>query len=660
MPLTHVLEPITIGGMEIKNRIFRSAHTTGYGWTFGDRLIAYHEARARGGVGLTVIEAVPVHPSGTSTTPTPNFWSGVENGDGYRRLVDSCKPHGMTLFQQIGHGGSALIRADGDPPWSVSDIPGARAGIVPVSMTKGMIDEVIAGFIDAAEKCARYGLDGVEVHAAHGYLLNEFLSPNTNKRTDDYGGSFENRSRFVREVLSAIRTAVPRDFVVGVRVGDDVTPGGFHSADALRLCKDLEKGGLIDYVSVSLGNQINIDRLFGGMYEPAGYELPYSEQITSHVDLPTLVIGRFRTLEEADQTIRSGIADMVGMTRAHIADPDLVRKTVEGRALEVRPCIGCNQVCVGRVTMGAPLGCAVNAGAGLEEKIGDAHVTSAATAKTVVVVGGGPAGLEAARIAALKGHRVILFEARAVLGGALRYAAMAPTRHGIADIVDWLEREIYRLGVDVRLSTYAEIDDLTAEPPDVVIVATGSAPRMDGVQVLTPGEPIKGVEQAHVLSSADVFERQDVEAGKRAVVLDDLGHYEAIATAEYLLNKGLDVTFVSTKPSFAPQTEWSLMGEPALKRMLPKGLKVLTRMRLTEITRNSVIAMPTVLGSYSNMREDIPADYVVLVSHNRSIRNIADGLAATSLKVELVGDALSPRYLQAAIRDGHLAAHGIE
>ena len=655
MTLKHVLTPIRLGGAEIKNRIFRSAHSTGYGAEVGDRLIGYHAARARGGVGLTVMEALSVHPSSPLVFPMLNLWSGRETGDGYRRLVDACRPHGMRLFQQLYHIGSNVAPPDGSPPWSASDVPGVWAGVVPLPMTKLMIDEVVEGFVRAATQLEAFGLDGVEIHAAHGYLLAQFLSANTNKRTDGYGGSFGNRTRIVFEIARGIRAAVSDNFAVGVRVGDDLTPGGFGAADYLTLCQQLKAEKLIDYVSLTVGNYSQIDKIFGGMHEPAGYEMPFSERISRKVGLPALVIGRFRTLEEADQVIREGAADMVGMTRAHIADPDLVRKTMGGRPLEVRPCIGCNQACVANIAVGQPLACTVNPGAGHEMTIGDDRLQSVEAPATIAVVGGGPAGLEAARVAALRGHHVILFEARSVLGGSARIANLAPSRQAIGDILAWLEQEVYRLGVDVRLSSYVDADDLEDLDPALVIVATGSLPRQDGVQVIAPGEPIAGFDQPHVVSSHDLFENPDRDWGKAAVVIDDLGHYEAVAAAEQLIAHGLAVSFVTTQTSFAPRTEFALMNEPALRRMTPQGLKVLPRTRALAITSKSVIVAPTYLPTQSNIREELAADTVVFVGHNRPAADLADALKASGRKVALVGDALSPRYLPTAIREGHLA-----
>jgi 2,4-dienoyl-CoA reductase-like NADH-dependent reductase (Old Yellow Enzyme family) len=656
MSLTNVLSPISIGSVRIKNRIFRPAHGTAFGSSMNERRIAYHSARARGGVGLTVLEALSVHPSSPLGLADLNLWSGEETGDGYRRLVDACAPHGMKLFQQLHHYGANSVPPDGSPPWSASDVPGIFAGIVPLPMTKGMIDAVVEGFAQSAAKCEQFGVDGVEIHAAHGYLLAQFLSANTNRREDEYGGSFENRTRIVLEIATAIRASVSRNFVVGIRLGDDIIKGGAHGEDHLRLCQELERRGLINYVSLTLGNYSNVDKIASGMYDPPGYELPYNEVVSRQVTVPALVAGRFTTLEQAEEVIRSGAAAMVGMTRAHIADPNLVRKTIEGRADEVRPCIGCNHACVANVSHGIPLGCNVNVGAGIETTGGDENLKRASPPAKILVVGGGPSGLEAARVAALRGHRVILFEARAALGGNLLYASLAPTREPVRDIILWLERELRRLGVDIRLNTNADRGMLMRENPDAVIVATGSTPRMDGIQVVAPGEPIVGFHQPHVLSSTDLFANPDRQFRGSAVVIDDLGHYEAIAAAEYLIDRNVAVTFVSTKPLLAPMAELAMMSEPALRRMTPKGLKVMLRTRAVEIEADSVIVAPTYLPASANICDEIPADHVIFISHNRPQSALAGALQTEAVKVAVVGDAVSPRYLQTAMLEGHMAA----
>jgi NADPH-dependent 2,4-dienoyl-CoA reductase/sulfur reductase-like enzyme len=386
-----------------------------------------------------------------------------------------------------------------------------------------------------------------------------------------------------------------------------------------------------------------------------GYELPTSAPITARSRVPTIVIGRVRTLEEADQIIRQGDADMVGMTRANIADPDLVRKTMEGRVAEIRPCIACNQGCVGNLLGPARrMGCAVNPGVGYERAIGDDRIGTAETRKKVLVIGGGPAGLEAARVAALRGHKVVLAEATDELGGMMNFAAKLPKRHGIADITKWQEAEIFRLGVEVRLGTYMETDDVLAANPDAVIVATGSMPRMDGIQSTNPGEPIGHFDRPNVLSSVDLLTHGRNRIGKTAVVVDDTGHYEAVGIAEYLIENGATVSYINTQAMFAPKVETALMTEPALERMGDK-LRVYTRYRVTDIGDEEATIAPT----YPGEAKPVPAETVVFVSPNRPNRDLCNELKGKVAEVHVVGDANSPRFLQTAIREGHLAAKAI-
>ncbi|MBI1179370.1 MAG: FAD-dependent oxidoreductase [Alphaproteobacteria bacterium] len=653
MALTHVLEPIRIAGRTLKNRVVRTAHATGIGGgTMSDDLIAYHEARAIGGVGLSVLEILSVHP----TSPAPLNMFDPSLDEGYGKLMEAVRPHGMAVFQQIWHAGHNGTPLDGSPPWSPSDVPNPLGGSVPIPMTKDMIDEIIAAYAAAAARCDKAGLDGVELHCAHGYLVQQFLSPNVNKRTDDYGGPFENRIRFMLETLRAMRAAVRPGFAVGIRVAPDMTGGGVGVEMNQMAVERVQQDNLVDFVNVSMGNYNSFPKMIGGMHEPMGYELPTSVPIAARAKVPTIVIGRVRTLEEADQIIRQGEADMVGMTRAHIADPDLVRKTVEGRVDEVRPCIACNQGCVGNLLGPAHrMGCAVNPGVGFERSIGDDRIGRAEAPKKVLVIGGGPAGLEAARVAALRGHEVVLAEATDQLGGMMNFAAKLPKRHGIADIVKWQEAEIFRLGVEVRLGTYMEADDVTAEAPDAVIVATGSMPRMDGIQSTNPGEPVARFDRPNVLSSIDLLTHGRNRIGKSAVVIDDVGHYEAIGVAEYLVEAGAAVSFVTTQAMFGPKVETALMTEPALERLSGKDFRVYTRYRVTELGDEEATIAPTHAGAKSR----VPAETVVFVSANRPNRELFDELRGKIPEVHVVGDANSPRFLQTAIREGHLAAKAI-
>jgi 2,4-dienoyl-CoA reductase-like NADH-dependent reductase (Old Yellow Enzyme family) len=657
MAYTHVDKPIRIGAIELKNRIVRPAHGTVLGkGTMNDTLIAYHEARARGGAALSILEVGSVHPT---TAFCLNLFDPAIEGP-MRKLVDTVAPHGMKIFQQLWHAGHHVLPADGSPPWAPSDIVSAEVGVVPQPMTKAMIDTVIGAYVESALRMERCGLDGVDVHCAHGYLPAQFLNPNTNKREDEYGGSFENRARFILELLSGIRNVVSKQFVVGVRVAPDLNVGGLGVEDNLRICQMLESRGLIDYVNISIGNYNSFAKMVGGMHEPLGYEMPTSVPIAKAVRSPTLVIGRFRTLEEVDQVIRNGEADMVGMVRAMIADPDLVTKSLAGKAEEVRPCIGCNQACVANtVYLWQGMECAVNAGAGHELERGDHRLEAAVSRRHVLVVGGGPAGMEAARVAALRGHRVTLAEAAPDLGGTLRLAAKAPTRHAIGDILTWLEAQIYRLGVEVRLGTFMDVEDIIAMRPDAVILATGSSPRMDGVQGSHPGQPIRGMDRKNVISSTDLFATPPADLGRSAVVIDDVGHYEGLAAAEQLITKGLSVTYVTRLRALAQLVQLSLMNEPFLTRMRTKPFRYLIRTRAISIEPGAIIVGPANLTDDAIDTERLPADTVVFISGNASNRELYAGLSARLADVRLIGDANSPRFLETATREGHLAGAAV-
>lgn len=651
--MKHVLTPIDLGPVTVPNRVVRTGHGTGLGGgTMNDTLIDYHVARAKGGVGLTILELLSV---GSSVYPF--LYQGAPGlVEGYRKLMELCRPHGMKIFQQIGHLGNEIPQSDGSPPWSSSDSVGALLGVQAEPMGKGEIAQLKQAYADGVNDCIAGGLDGVELHMAHGYLMQQFMSPLHNQRTDEYGGSFENRMRLPLELLTMVREMLPAHMALGVRLSPELLPGGMTSDDVATVANLFHERCLIDFVNLTIGTDYTAHKVIGAMHEPAGYEVPHAAPVRAGVKLPILVTGRFRTLEEADQIIKEGAADLVALTRAHIADPDIVRKTLAGRPEDVRPCIGCNHGCIGGLVTVGRIGCTVNPAIGMEATLAEDLIEPTKAPKTVLIVGGGPAGLEAARIAATKGHRVILAEASSQLGGAVNVARRAPRRMGIGDITEWLEREVYRLGVDVRLGTYVDASDVADIAPDVVIVATGSLPRMDGRQHLSPGTVTAGMERRHVVSSHDLLlENSNRDWGKRAVVYDDTGHYEAVAAAEFLIEKGVGVTFVTGLSSFAPKLEPSLSAEPALERLAKGDFRLITYARLSEINEGKA----TIAHRYGGAPIEVDADTIVFVSHNICNRDLIDGLADWSGEVIAVGDVRSPRYLQTAIREGHLAARNI-
>lgn len=415
--------------------------------------------------------------------------------------------------------------------------------------------------------------------------------------------------------------------------------------------KTLESKGLIDFVDLSQGSYFTIPKIVGAMHEPSGYQLDHSVPIAAATEVPTIVTGRFRTLEEAEQIIRLGQADCVSMVRATIADPDLVIKTKEGRVAEVRPCIACNQVCIGSQLAGKPgLGCTVNPAVGHEAKRSEASISPARESRRVLVVGGGPAGMEAARIAALRGHKVILCEAARDLGGKLRLAKRAPYRAAIGDVATWLEAEIFNLGVQVELSTFLDVEDIDAYAPDAVVVATGALPRQDGFRLGCPGSPLTEGNW-HPLTSLDVFSQPPDPDSGPFVVDDDIGHYEGIAVAEHLLQAGAEVLYVTRHSSLAPLMEPALSSGPAFSRLSSNS-----RFRLfTGSSISRFDAQGIEIRSVGRVVESIHRCAVVLVTHDSPNYDFLDGAEANGFKCQIVGDARSPCFLESAMRDGRFA-----
>lgn len=652
MALEIVFSPIKLGPVEVSNRVVRSAHGTGMTDPhISQRFIAYHTERAKGGCGLSILGTAAVHPS--SIIDQMVFDDACIAP--FQKLMKAVEPHGMKVFQQLWHGGNLFGGREG-PPLAVSTLPG-YSGIVGRQMSTGEVEALIRAFADAAVRCQKGGLHGVELHAGHGYLFHQFLTPVLNNRTDRYGGSFENRVRPLLEALRATRAAVGPEFAVGVRLSASDSPGGITEQDNKRVLESMQAENLIDYINVSKGDYYDHDSMTGTLPKPAGYQMSSAGQVTALRKVPGIVTGRFRTLEEVEQVLREGAADLVSMVRAHIADPDLVRKTREGRAEEVRPCLGCNQGCIGGVVRGGALGCTVNPAVGAEDTLSESLIKPTTAPKRVLVVGGGPGGMEAARIARTIGHKVILAEGAPRLGGAVNVAKRAPNLQGLADITVWLEQEVYRLGVDVRLSTYIEASDVREMGVEALIVATGSMPRMDGFQIANPGEPARGTGLPHVISSIDLFTTSR-ELGKTALVLDTVGHYESLAVCEQLLSQGLSVTYLTSHVGMTPYAHTTWRDVAALKRFYQLGnFEAVLRHHLVEIQPSRCVVRP--LQASHNQTRTVPADTVVLVTPNEPICNLFDELRDETAAIYLVGDALSPRDVQHAINDAHRTARGL-
>lgn len=650
----HVFRPARIGAVEIPTRIVRTAHGTKLtpGGMVSDDLIAYHLARADADIGLTILELAPVHRS--SPSGGIRIWDDAAL-PGLRRLADALRPFPMKVFAQLAHVGHGAVFADGRRPWGPSAVrsPQRDTALVPNPMTSEQISEIVAAFADGARRAVEAGLDGVEVHAAHGHLLGQFLSPLTNHRRDAYGGPIDNRARFLLETMAAAKAAVGDAAPVGVRLSaDELAVGGMAGADVAAVVRLLEDAGVVDFVDLSIGSAFSYHRVIGGMDEPPGYQLAHSLPIARQTRVPSIVVGRITTLAHAEEILASGDTDLVSMVRATIADPLIVRKSRLGRAGRARPCIGCNQGCVGGNDGGSHIGCVVNPSVGVERTISDEPAPAAVT-KRVVVIGGGPAGMEAARVAAQRGHTVTLIERRPVLGGQLAYARRLPYRHDIGQIVGWLAAELKQLGVEVRLGVEASPAEVERLAPDDVVVATGSAPRTDAALTSAPlVGPIPGSDLPHVRTTWQALDGAPPPGGS-VVVVDDVGHYEGVGVAEWLLAEGAGrVTLVTSRARLA------VLMEPArtvgaLKTRLGRrpGFTFLPDATLCRIDPASVTVRPVFGGA----DRTIDADAVVLVLSNQPVVPHVRGDRAAWTE-HIVGDAGGARFLQVAIDEGHRAA----
>ncbi|MGI9624536.1 MAG: FAD-dependent oxidoreductase [Acidimicrobiales bacterium] len=635
----NLFEPIDVGPTTIPNRIVRSAHGTVLS---GEKLIAYHEARAAGGVGMSTLEATGVHISAPSGLP---LYSD-DCVPFYRELSSRMAPYGMKVMQQIYHPGAATAARKSPSQWSSSPIPNPMVGGIPLEMTTGQIAEVVDAFAQAARRCREGGLDGVDVHASSGYLIEQFLSPATNIRTDQYGGSLENRMRFLMEVLEAIRAEVDHDIAVGIRLpNEEYIPGGLTPADNAEVAQIVEP--LVDYVSLHMGSYWRFHKLLSTMDDPLGLEVPSSEVITRAVDKPTIVVGRIMTLDHASHLVESGITDMVSMVRALIADPELVNKARRGEEDRIRPCIGSNMGCVGQLMSAGRLGCVVNVAAARETEVSFDPDQPADSPKRILVVGGGPAGLEAARTAAMRGHEVLLHEGTRQLGGQVTIAAAAPHRSDIGAITEWLADECARLGVSITLNSIVDPDLVAELDVEEVIIATGGSPRRDGFQLSTPVDPISGHDLPHVYTSWDVLGfggRAQVEGP--AVVYDDTGTFEAISVADMLLESGASVTMLSRHDGLGATLPYPpATVEAAKERLMSGDFDFIGGHYLQGITPDEVImGVP-----FTERVRTVPARTVVLVTYNHPNRELGQMLEADGVGVHVIGDATGGNGIQRAI-----------
>lgn len=644
-----VFSPLQLGNVTLRNRIVRAAHGTGLSrGSVTDELREFHLARARGGIALSFTEAGEVHWS------SPGFLELSSDAiiDGLHSIADGAHAEGMALFQQLMHGGPTTAPHDGSAPWAASPIVDPVLNVQARGMTKGMIDELVAGFASAARRVKQAGLDGVEVHGGHGYVFSTFLNPRQNERRDEYGGDLDGRMRFLVEVLTAIRGEVGPDFVVGVRLSPDGPAGHTSVEDIQHVVAELESRRLIDYVNASWGSHYKRSKLIATTREQRGYMLPVTTQITQATTLPTMVTGRILSLSDAATILRNGDADMVSMVRALVADPDLVAKTERGEAASVRPCISCSQACAGGLNTKGRIGCVVNVGAGREGTLGDAVLRRTSTPKHLLVIGGGPGGLEAARVAALSGHRVTLVEAADEVGGQLRLVRNSLSRADVANLIPYFRHELDRLGVDVqfdrRVDTVAQAQEFGA---DHIVLAIGATPRRDGFQAWRPGEPPTGLAGVDVLTGWDVLE--GAEAPGPVVLVDEISHYESLDVAERLLLAGRRVHYVTRFHSLAAQIPLSYEYSAAavFEDFSKYDFHFHGRSLVLEVAPGSATIAPV---DGQHRFRSVDATSFVFMSGHVPDYSLVEAFEALP-NVTVIGDAVAPRTLEPAITEGHLA-----
>ena len=651
--LRALFTPIQVGALTLENRIYSSGHAEAMAddGRPTERLRRYHEAKARGGCALTIFGgSSSVHPSSPAAA-----WKQIANHDdsvipGYRAIAEAVHAHGCRVFTQLTHLGR---RAQSDPEGghallAPSQIPERVHREVPHELEAEQIAELVRAFGEAARRCRDGGLDGIEISMAHNHLIDQFWSPAFNERLDEYGGSLDNRMRFGLEVLTEIRRRVGRDFVVGARIsGDELTPGGLSADDMASIARRLAASGLVDFLSIIGGGAHTYSlqaAAVPNMSFGAGVYVPLATHIKAAAPgVAILHASRIVDPVHADRLVAAGDIDVVGMTRALIADPELPRKAREGRLDDIRTCVGANEGCIDRIYQGKPVTCVQNPATGREAELAD--VTRVTTPKMVVVVGGGVAGLEAARMAALRGCRVVLLEKAGALGGQVLLASRAPARGEYAGIVRFLVSQVRKLGVDVRLGVDATAPLVLAERPDAVIVATGSHSYIP----LVPGSDGK-----HVVTDRDVL-GGEAKVGANVVVVDDVHTEAALSTAELLLDQGKRVEVISAL-FYVGQDVGVTSIAPLYARLFTKGVVFTPCVELRAIEGSTVV----IANVYSGAERRIDGvDTVVLATGSRSTDSLYRALKGQVPALYAAGDCVAPRGVHQAILDGTRAARAL-
>lgn len=649
MLFPQLFSPTRIGHLDLKNRIVMAPIGLGF-FDHGfvtQRVRNFYRKRADGGVGLIITTAMtvnkPINTQAAYNMVHPNL-SDDKFIPGWKEVTDQIHEFDVKVGAQLSHCGRQISNEQwGEEPVSSSAIPCPVCRSKPRALSVMEIDEIITMFVEAAERCKKAGMDLIEIHGAHGYLGTQFLSPYMNHRTDEYGGDAEGRTRFVREMIRRIKSSLGQEFIVGVRInGQDNIKGGATLEDAMEIARYLERDGA-DFLHVSA-------TVYGGyppispMAEPPGCYVHLAEAIKGEVNIPVIAVGKIDTPQLAEEILKENKADLVAVGRALIADPEWPKKAAMGRPEAIRKCIYCNQGCLDRVNdinlenKMTSITCLVNPEVGKEEEV---RIRPARKRKRVAVVGGGPAGLEAARVAAARGHEVILFEKEARLGGQFLLASLIPTKGHYKEAIEYLAKAIQALGVEIRLGVESNTQSVLALDPQVVVIASGAIPSVP---------KIPGAEMDYVATYDRVLLGQ-FDAGEKVLVVG--GGSVGLETADFLSSQGKKVHVIEMDNRFARD-----MGKVAwfgLRRRLSEKEVALTKSsKVIRILDHKVEVLQNnekiLLNGYDTM---------VLAVGSQPIENLSKDLQNRIQEVHVIGDALTPRNALEAIHEGAMVGRKV-
>lgn len=647
-----LFSPFEIGNMTVKNRIVSTAHVTVLSdeGMPAERLRRYYEEKAKGGAGLFIcFGSASVHP----TSPALD-WKAVELFDDrviphLQEFSDMVHSYGAKCISQMTHRGR---RGRSDLSWerlrgpSALKEPNHREN--PGEISREELEEIVRAFADAAVRVQKGGFDGVEISAAHCHLIDQFWSPQNNVRTDEFGGDLEGRLKFAFKVIEAVRDAVGEEFVVGIRItGDDFREGGLDNETMCQIAEKLSEHGMLDFFNV-IGGTGETHPGEAAAVPSMSFPLACFSTLAGHirevVEEPVIAVGRINDPTVGERVLQQGHGDLVAMTRALIADPYLPAKAQHGKHDEIRQCMGYNEGCIDRQYAGKPLGCVQNPVIGFEREWAD--LRPASQPKRAVVVGGGPAGMEAARVMLQRGHHVVLFEGKEATGGQLNLAKRAPKRQDFDGVGRWLELQLHKLGADIRLGTAATAEAVLAEDPHAVVIATGAKP-------FRP--PIPGLAECnYAVSGWDVI-AGNTPPGRHVLVVDEQGGMESIGAAEMLLDEGREVELWTMRGSIGEELG-ATTKPPALARLYAKGAHVVTDWELKQVD-NGTLEFRNCWADVQADRDD--ADVLVYSYGGVAVDDLAKELKDRVPQLYNVGDSYAPRSLHHAMMDAHKYAREV-